>query len=314
MEIKYHLQEKHESQPMNEYPKYITIAKNDHPFDKSLIPEEYSHFPSDEIHLYNLSKLCEELNKIKKPFKNELGGLNSKKEFIIFQENEWETELCYIQGKYMEKLVWLWDIPICTMPEENGVELISKVTYRKLSQNQLAHYLYWRTEFKKEHYIKGYRAYYYLFFYELTNGIGDFNTETTLVYLNNMIENSPYKLSIFQWKSEQSLFILVRKIFPDALFQYRPLWLAPQSIDIYIPSLNIGIEYQGRQHYESIDFFGGEEAFLHRKELDLRKKELCKSNELKLIEWSYKEEITNKNLKHKIDMVCNDCGCVVKGK
>lgn len=196
IEVTYHVQVKHKKQQTNEYPKYITLAKNDHPFDRSLIPEEYPHFSSNEIHLYNLADLCKELNKIKEPFKNELGGLNSKNEFIIFRENEWETELCYTQGKYMENLSWVWDIPICTTPEENGAELITKVTYRKLSQNQLAHYLYWRTEFKKGHYIKGYRAYYYLFFYELTYGIGNFNKETTLKYLNNIINYCPYNLRL----------------------------------------------------------------------------------------------------------------------
>lgn len=196
IEVTYHVQVKHKKQQTNEYPKYITLAKNDHSFDRSLIPEEYPHFSSNEIHLYNLADLCKELNKIKEPFKNELGGLNSKNEFIIFRENEWETELCYTQGKYMENLSWVWDIPICTTPEENGAELITKVTYRKLSQNQLAHYLYWRTEFKKGHYIKGYRAYYYLFFYELTYGIGNFNKETTLKYLNNIINYCPYNLRL----------------------------------------------------------------------------------------------------------------------
>lgn len=299
---------------IDEKPKYITKAKNNHPFDKNLIPKEYPHFSSNEVHLYNLPQLWKELNEIKKPFKKELGGLNSKNEFIIFCENDWETELCYTQGKYMENLSWIWGVPICTVPEENGAELITKVTYRKLSQNQLAYYLYWRTELKKGHYIKGHRAYYYLFFYELTTGIGNFNTETTSVYLNNIVKHCPYNLHITKWKSELSLFVLIKKIFPNALLQYRPLWLAPQSLDIYIPSLNIGIEYQGIQHYKSRDFFGGEEAFLHRKELDLRKKRLCKTNELKLIEWPYTEELTIENLKNKMELVCNNCGCVVKGK
>ena len=69
---------------------------------------------------------------------------------------------------------------------------------------------------------------------------------------------------ISKWKSEQTLFALVKKEYPDALFQFRPRWLEPQNLDIYIPSINVGIEYQGIQHYKSIDFFGGEEAFAYR--------------------------------------------------
>lgn len=101
---------------------------------------------------------------------------------------------------------------------------------------------------------------------------------------------------ISKWKSEQTLFTLVKKEYPDALFQFRPRWLEPQNLDIYIPSINIGIEYQGIQHYESIDFFGGEEAFAHRQKLDARKKSLCESNGLKLVAWPYTEAITKANL------------------
>lgn len=106
---------------------------------------------------------------------------------------------------------------------------------------------------------------------------------------------------VSKWKSEQTLFTLVKKIYPDALFQYRPSWLEPQNLDIYIPSQNVGIEYQGIQHYESIDFFGGEEAFIHRQELDARKKRLCCENDLKLMEWPYTDEITNKKFKEKME-------------
>ena len=108
-----------------------------------------------------------------------------------------------------------------------------------------------------------------------------------------------------KWKSEQTLFTLTKKEYPDALFQYRMRWLEPQNLDIYIPSLNVGIEYQGIQHYESIDFFGGEEAFEYRKKLDARKKKLCEENGVYLIAWPYTDDISEKNLREKIDMIKN---------
>ena len=100
-----------------------------------------------------------------------------------------------------------------------------------------------------------------------------------------------------KWKSETTLFQLVKAQFTDAIFQYRPAWLAPQSLDIYIPSLRIGIEYQGIQHYESIDFFGGDEAFNHRQALDKRKQDRCLLNSVKLIEWNYHISLTPNNVK-----------------
>ena len=99
-----------------------------------------------------------------------------------------------------------------------------------------------------------------------------------------------------KWKHELSLFHLLRSIYPDTLYQHRPDWLERQSLDLYVPSINTAIEYQGIQHYCPIDFFGGEEALQHRQELDLKKKRLCEKKEVRLIEWPYDLEPTIENL------------------
>lgn len=99
-----------------------------------------------------------------------------------------------------------------------------------------------------------------------------------------------------KWKSEAQLYALVSNTYQDAVYQYRCEWLRMQSLDIFIPSLSIGIEYQGRQHYEPIEHFGGEEHFKHQQENDAKKKALCKTHGITLIEWSYTEDITEANL------------------
>lgn len=60
--------------------------------------------------------------------------------------------------------------------------------------------------------------------------------------------------------------------------------------DFYLPKENICIEFQGKQHYEPIDFFGGEKGFHERVKRDNLKREYCKNNDIKLIEVSYKEK------------------------
>lgn len=90
-----------------------------------------------------------------------------------------------------------------------------------------------------------------------------------------------------KWKHELSLFHMVKKLYPDTLYQYRPDWLGRQSLDMYIPSLRTGIEFQGIQHQIPVAFFGGEEALVHRRELDEMKRKLCAENGVRLIEWSY---------------------------
>ncbi len=100
-----------------------------------------------------------------------------------------------------------------------------------------------------------------------------------------------------KWKHELTLFHEVRKLWPDTLYQYRPDWLGLQSLDLYIPSLKTAIEYQGIQHYYPVEFFGGEEALSDRRQKDMKKKLLCIENDVRLIEWSYALDPTEKNIR-----------------
>ena len=103
-----------------------------------------------------------------------------------------------------------------------------------------------------------------------------------------------------KWSSEQSLYALIVKYFNDAIYQYQDKWLGLQSLDVYIPSLKIAFEYQGEQHYNASDFFGGEEGLKNNQERDARKRTLCLENDVTLIEWRYDEEITKENLATKL--------------
>ncbi|MBR4163220.1 MAG: hypothetical protein IKR11_06835 [Solobacterium sp.] len=100
-----------------------------------------------------------------------------------------------------------------------------------------------------------------------------------------------------KWKNELTLFYAVRKRYPDTLYQYRPDWLGLQSLDLYIPSLQTAIEFQGIQHYHPVEFFGGEEALSLRQQLDLQKKQLCEENNVRLVEWSYTTPPTDTNIR-----------------
>jgi hypothetical protein len=49
---------------------------------------------------------------------------------------------------------------------------------------------------------------------------------------------------------ETRLYYMIREKFPHAEREYSPKWLCRQRIDIHIPGENIGIEYNGEQHYK----------------------------------------------------------------
>jgi len=87
------------------------------------------------------------------------------------------------------------------------------------------------------------------------------------------------------WISETRLYYSIKAKFePLEVKQHAsPKWLGRQHLDVYIPKYNIGLEYQGAQHYHPVEFFGGEEAFEKTKERDRIKKEKCEANNCHLI-------------------------------
>lgn len=69
--------------------------------------------------------------------------------------------------------------------------------------------------------------------------------------------------------TEKAVSYYISKVFPDVIETYRPACLKGKELDIYIPSLNIGIEYDGGAY--------------HKIENDLRKNDLCAAGGIKLI-------------------------------
>jgi hypothetical protein len=88
------------------------------------------------------------------------------------------------------------------------------------------------------------------------------------------------------WLSETELFQKIKNHFyREKVKQHgKPKWLGRQHVDIWIPKYRIGIEFQGKQHYEPIEYFGGMETFKKNQERDLRKKDFFKKNNAHLIE------------------------------
>ena len=53
--------------------------------------------------------------------------------------------------------------------------------------------------------------------------------------------------------------------------------------DFYLPDYNTCIEYQGEQHYRPVKFWGGNEGFEKRQQLDKIKSDFCKDNNINLM-------------------------------
>lgn len=138
-------------------------------------------------------------------------------------------------------------------------------------------------------------------------------------YIRNILKNISFpeikvidpeatlKILRGKWVHEKLLFHIIESLFPDCtvLYHYHSPWLDNLELDIYIENLKIGIEYQGIQHYEVVNHWGGAEGLEKRKFNDMKKKSLCKKNGVTLIYFKYTEPITNTYVRNKINNVLN---------
>lgn len=105
-----------------------------------------------------------------------------------------------------------------------------------------------------------------------------------------------------KWISETRMYNIIKEIFPKEkiVFHYRSEWLCNLEIDVYLPILKIGFEYQGKQHFEPVNFFGGKKKFDYQKANDIKKEKLCKDNDVKLYKVNYDDPLTKKFIKQLI--------------
>lgn len=104
------------------------------------------------------------------------------------------------------------------------------------------------------------------------------------------------------WKNETMVFNAIKQLFPQykVIHHYRSSWLEGQELDIYIEEVNIGIEYQGEQHFFPIDFFGGENGLEKTIARDEMKQIKCRKNKTELIFFNYYEQITEELIKKRL--------------
>jgi len=109
------------------------------------------------------------------------------------------------------------------------------------------------------------------------------------------------------WVSERELLNMVKGVFPrdEVVHQASPEWLGRQRLDVFVPELRLAIEYQGRQHYEPVPFFGGEDAFPQTQRRDRLKERLCSENGVTVVFFRYDEIITRELVETRIGGALN---------
>lgn len=102
------------------------------------------------------------------------------------------------------------------------------------------------------------------------------------------------------WVTETTLYNIIVSLFPKlkVLHHYRGFELQRLELDIWIPEIQVAIEYQGEQHYKVVKHWGGEEGLKKRMENDKKKKRLCEELGYVLIEFKFSEILTESLVKN----------------
>lgn len=177
----------------------------------------------------------------------------------------------------------------------------------KTSSHRYCHKMYARSEFERK-----YGAYAKKKFFEyklLDEEISDEDLERRT---NNLTrEELGFRKIGERFVTETELYRILKSIFPndDVVHHYKTKWLERQEIDIFVPHLNLAIEYDGIQHFKPINAWGGEKGLKKNIERDKIKEEKCKENNVILIRFTYKENdllsenyVKSKLKKHGIDV------------
>lgn len=95
-------------------------------------------------------------------------------------------------------------------------------------------------------------------------------------------------------KNQTKLFEKLSETFKELDFDYEIgiKWLEGQRFDIYNKEFNFAVEYDGLQHYEPVEHFGGESYFKVTQERDTLKNTKCIVNKCKLfrVKFDYTDE------------------------
>lgn len=101
-------------------------------------------------------------------------------------------------------------------------------------------------------------------------------------------KNSKGEKAVANWLKEHRIEYVVQKKFDNCRY------IKPLPFDFYLPNYNICIEFQGEQHYKSIEYFGGNREFNKRIIRDEIKRKFCKTNNIILLEVKYDDIIDEK--------------------
>ncbi|MBQ7324527.1 MAG: hypothetical protein IJW98_02170 [Clostridia bacterium] len=233
--------------------------------------------------------------------------------FVVLRMEAFDGNIVYGIGDTKGK-VHSFILKLCTELEEKNSRTLelNGASCLPFNENQdfVSAFLSWKGQ-KKKWRLENKFSYFYedrlvkndLELYDILDEIKSAASKGTY----DAYEFGHYNKPINRWKSEELVYNITKELYKDyqVIYQYKPFFLNTEkgnmSYDIYICGLKIAIEYQGKQHFEPVDYFGGEENFLKQKERDELKAKRSAEHGVKLIYVNYWEDLTPDLIRGKIE-------------
>lgn len=104
------------------------------------------------------------------------------------------------------------------------------------------------------------------------------------------------------WENEKQMIKIIRSLYPEhEVKTHDRTTLDGLEIDCYIPELKLGFEYNGKQHYEHIEFFHKTtKEFEAQKNRDVEKLKRADNKGIRIITIRYDEAVTEEVIKSKL--------------
>jgi hypothetical protein len=105
------------------------------------------------------------------------------------------------------------------------------------------------------------------------------------------------------WVQETALFQIVQRLYPEreVVHHYRADFLQGLELDVFVPELKLGLEYQGVQHFEPVEHWGGSEGLDELRERDKLKARLCRRAGVALVHVRYDDPLNEEHVAGKIE-------------
>ena len=108
------------------------------------------------------------------------------------------------------------------------------------------------------------------------------------------------------WVQETALFQIVRRLHPEreVIHHHRAHFLGGLELDVFVPELKLALEYQGIQHFEAVEHWGGQEALEQLQARDEQKANRCRESGVALVHIGYDEPLCEEHVAAKIKEAC----------